>query len=761
MSRRAPLAAILTMIVMQALAAAVAAAPAEAADQTFPFSSLPTPASDSSEPVPSLEPRETDRLWKRLVRGAEPLSFGGAQADCRPSRVVFYAANDWLRLATMLAAKASPCADYYISVPPLTSDKTRPRPNQANRIRALGPRFHALAEIHMGGWRSWVNANGATWRDAGVEARRRMAAAGYDVSLGDTWAINEFSSAVRRGTGVARNEARDFVRGLYDGDGVVPQARGVVFVVGVGQDVPDLRDYRARLQTWMLDQDFWVDMNAFVSDWSIEVYGDVRYYGVPGTSLEQRRTVLNDYLQHQLALSRRGPPEAGAARTYLERAHSPLANAAWQWSSSFGNTLVPPETMQAYVSAQTYAMRFHANGSGDVDRFGFAWAPRNLEGIPTGEFSRQARALLDRMAQAIRDSGEIVDAGDPGVGACGPPGTNVWCNGDLDDARRTSAWRSFATWVEAVLAFTTAPQTIPADVPSGAMTIQVQQGRFPVAARADVVVTLSSDSPRGAFASAPEGPWGPTLTVTIPAGASTSPPFYYRDTRAGSSVISGSAPGYSTATQEQTILGGPAVAVRIDPPAVTVIAGATEELTVQGVDAFENVVPVGSATWALAPGTPGSLEPTTGPTVTYTAADPGTGSVLVNVEGGSGVLTASAPVTVAPQPVVRVSSITYRRVGSRLRVDVKAVDARGRPVPRAAVSVLVRRNGGRHLAAARRTGTLGRAAFRPAARPGCFTTRITRVAAAGHRWNGKTPTNRFCIEPKPRSKPRPKPKPAS
>ena len=56
-------------------------------------------------------------------------------------------------------------------------------------------------------------------RDAGVEARRRMAAAGYDAANGDTWAINEFPSSVRRDDGTARSDAREFVRGLYEGDG--------------------------------------------------------------------------------------------------------------------------------------------------------------------------------------------------------------------------------------------------------------------------------------------------------------------------------------------------------------------------------------------------------------------------------------------------------------------------------------------------------------------------------------------------------------
>ena len=55
--------------------------------------------------------------------------------------------------------------------------------------------------------------------------------------------------------------------------------------------------------------------------------------------------------------------------------------------------------MQDYVSAQTYAMRSAGNG-----RFGFAWSPRNLAGIPSGDFTAQTDALLVRLAAAIADS---------------------------------------------------------------------------------------------------------------------------------------------------------------------------------------------------------------------------------------------------------------------------------------------------------------------------------------------------------------------
>src|SRR5512134_2183376 len=128
-------------------------------------------------PVPSLDPQETRALWEQLTRQRtfRPYAVG---ADCRPLRAVFYAASDWLRLATKLAAAASPCAEYYVSVPPLVADKTTFRRDQASRIRALGPNFHAMAEIHFATWTRWVASTGSSWYTAGVTARQRMAEAG-------------------------------------------------------------------------------------------------------------------------------------------------------------------------------------------------------------------------------------------------------------------------------------------------------------------------------------------------------------------------------------------------------------------------------------------------------------------------------------------------------------------------------------------------------------------------------------------------------
>jgi RTX calcium-binding nonapeptide repeat (4 copies) len=490
-----------------------------------------------AEPVASLEPAKTQALWRKLVRSPQR-GWSSAAVDCRPLRATFYAATDWLRLATELAAAAAPCAEYAISIPPLVADKTQPRPDQAWRIRALGPSFHALAEISWNAWAAWVTSTGSTWQAAGVEARRRMAAAGYDVSLGDGWVVNEFSSAVRRGDGTARADARAFVRGLYEGDETLPDARGTVFVVGLGQGTSDLSVYKVRLQEWLQDTAFWADLRAYVSDFSQELYGDVRNVAVAGAPPELRRDQTSAYLEHVPTLAAAGPPAAETARSYLADAHSPLANAAWQWDQAFGWTDVPVDLMKRYVSTQVYALRHAAAVRGaPLERWGFAWAPRNA-GLPDADYLAQTGELLDRLAAAIRDSAALNPA-DPGLEACGLPVPGTWCSGDVAGAWFNEGWRSFATWptapaapglaATAVEGRVTLTWQVPADGGSAITGYRVYRATGgaalapladvgPVGAYDDTTVTAGTTYVYGlsALNALGEGPLSNLVTVTVP-----------------------------------------------------------------------------------------------------------------------------------------------------------------------------------------------------------------------------------------------------
>jgi hypothetical protein len=663
---------------------------------------------------------------------------------------VFYAATDFLRLATKLAATPSPCAEYYFSIPPLVSDKTLPRPNAASRIRALGPNFHALAEIHLTTWTRWVATTGASWHTAGVTARERMAAAGYDVSRGDSWALNETTTAVRRGTGDARANIREFLRGLYEGDGTRP-TRGAVLVVGFGQRSGDVSLYQTNLQNWLADSAFWTDMSTYVSDWSQEVYGDVRSYAVPGVPPSVRRDYLNDYLQHKLVLAGAGPAAIETARAFLRATFSPLANAAWERDSGYGWTMVPAEQMASYVSAQVHALRYFSATTGQAqDHWGFAWAPRNAAGIPAADFAARTGLILDRLAAAIRDSGATVDPADPGSAACGPPGQNLWCTGDIADARLAEAWKSFRSWAQSALAFGSQPQTVAPGVPSAPISLSLTTSSgLPVTTPTPLAVTLSTSSPQGAFATSPEGPWTPTLGLTIAAGTGTVPAFYYRDTLAGSHVLTASAAGASSATQTVTVTPGPVAALTMKPASATVRAGMPQRFVVSGTDAYGNAAPMPTATWSAAPTSLGTLVPATGTVTTFRAGrTPGTGAVVATVATETGALTAQAEVSVVPGRL-RISSVRYRLRAGSVLATLRAVDVAGKPISAARVFILVKRDGRRIGTSRGLTGADGRAIYRvPARRKGCFATTVRRVSTPGFRWDGRTPRNRFCLRPK-------------
>ena len=689
-------------------------------------------AEPSSEPpVPSLEPAKTAALWNRLVstrtRQAAPT------AECRPLRAVFYAASDWLRLATKLAAAASPCADYHVSVPPLVADKTTFRRDQASRIRALGPNFHAMAEIHFATWSRWVASTGSSWYTAGVTARQRMAEAGYDVSRGDSWMLNELTSAVRRGDGNARANVRELVRGLYDGDGGRP-TRGAVLVIGFGQRTSDVSVYQNTLQSWLADTDFWTDMAAYVSDWSQEVYGDLRAHAVPGVANAERREFLTDYLQHKLVLAGAGPPEIETARAFLRESYSPLANGAWPRETAWGWTMVPVEQMAAYLSAQVNALRhFSATSAQPRDHWGFAWAPRNTTGLSNADFAAQTGQLLDRLAAAVRDSGDVVEPENPGSGACGAGET--LCAVDIVEARHNGAWRSFRTWAQSTLTIgPAAPIRLIAGVPSAPLELSLASAVVRPAA-----VTLRSSSSAGTFSTSAAGPWTSTLSLSVSPGTIVA--FSYRDTRAGVATLTATAAGTTQATREVTVSAGAAARISVTPSSRQVRARADATFTGVATDAFGNVTPA-NLSWSVAPAELARFVGSRGGRATFRAGRTlGDGTVTATTSGGS--VVGSAALAVGPA-TLRLASVTFRRTSRGAEVALAAVDAARRPVSRAAITLVATLDGRRVARVQTVTGAAGKARVLVPRGPGCYVVTATRAVAEGFTWNGRTPRNRFC-----------------
>ena len=361
--------------------------------------------------------------------------------SCRHTDVVFYS-TDSNRLAQRLRAAQSACADYYISTTP-AGDLLSPRSNIAPLIRANGPAFHAMPEFRLDEWATWIVANpGKPWFDAGVEFRRRMVTAGFDVSKGDTWIINEFGEPtattkgvdVTKGTGTARADVRLLIQGLYTGDVGMPPAPGAVFAANPVHVTTDLAHYEQDLRSWYADAPFWQDMKRYVRFWAQETYADAHAWGVAGSTLEQRSAYLNDYFLHGRRLVAAGGESTDSARAFFATAYTPLGSSAFRWSAPtppgpwFGYTDIGLIGMQHFVSTQTYALR-----SSTPDRFGFAVVPRFATPAET-------TALEDRLAAAIQGS----EGG--ASGACGAMGE--WCDTAVDGAQFNDAWKVFANTLE-------------------------------------------------------------------------------------------------------------------------------------------------------------------------------------------------------------------------------------------------------------------------------------------------------------------------
>jgi hypothetical protein len=690
-------------------------------------------AAPPATPVPSLEPAKTEALWKSLV--SQQPKAARAQAACRPLRAVFYAASDWLRLATKLAAAGSSCADYYISVPPLVADKTQFRRDQASRIRALGPNFHAMAEVHFTTWSRWVASTGNSWFTAGVTAREHMASAGYDVAQGDTWALNELTTAVRRGDGNARANIREFLRGLYEGDGSQP-TRGDVLIVGFGQRTSDLTAYQNTLQNWLADTAFWTDMGTYVSDWSQEVYGDLRAHAVPGEPVAVRREFVNDYLQHMLVLATAGPTAIEPARAFLQAAYSPLANATWPRDAGWGWTMVPVDQMAAYIAAQVDAMRyFTATTAQSRDHWGFAWAPSNTTGLSTADFAAQTGQLLDRLAAAIRDSAEATDP-ETGTGACGPPGADTLCNVDIDGASHNAAWRSFRTWTQPLLTIAPPSQTVSAGATSAPSTVSLTTAAgTPATTGPPLAVTLRSSSSRGTFSASPAGPWTPTLSLTVAPGVSGT--FYYRDTLAGSFTVTASASGATAGTQAVTVTAGPVARLSLTPTTAQVRARGSRRFVASTTDAFGNAVSA-KVLWRVTPAALGRIAPADGSATFMAGRVLDTGRVIAHAAG----VAANAAVSVSPGHL-RIASLKVAPTANGLRALVSVTDGAHRPISKARLTLAVTQ-GERILKARGVTGSGGNAIFHFRTGTGCFRVVVDTAQAQGFQWTGSVPRRSVC-----------------
>jgi hypothetical protein len=231
----------------------------------------------------------------------------------------------------------------------------------------------------------------------------------------------------------------------------MPPARGIVWVIGVGQGTQNVSVYKPRLQSWLQDAPFWEDMAADVYVWGQEAYPDMRFWGDANTSRNARTRNLSLFLQHPLLLAEAGPSDAATALDFLEQAYVPLASAAWPYTSGFGNTSFSDDQMKHFVSEQTFSVKHFSQSrphAAPGERFAMAWAPNTQCGselcTPSSVFARRTAGILERLASAIRESYER--GGGSQMGACGPPGDHSWCGADIPNATFNPLWATFPDW---------------------------------------------------------------------------------------------------------------------------------------------------------------------------------------------------------------------------------------------------------------------------------------------------------------------------
>lgn len=354
----------------------------------------------------------------------------------RTANVITYDPNGWESLANAFEAILSPCANYFIHLPAVTADKTEPRgPLPPATIRARKGRFFAVAELHYGAWSARTDLG---WYEKGVEFRKRMDAAGYNVARGDLWSIHELPATVRTDAAV-RTNVRDLVRGLYTGPAGSPVRNGIVFVSNMAHETTTFTVYKAALKSWETDSAFWTEMNKYVRFWGQGAYTSASKVCVASATIASRADHVSTFTMHapRLAGSSAAPGSVLMARAFFNETYFPLLTAYWKSSGPFGDTNVTLDAMKQHVSLQTYATRLWLDTHTYPDgRIGFAW-------------DESAGTAAERVELATRLASSIRDGYAPAATAsraCSPTGAYTWCNCAVPGAAFNEGWSTFSTW---------------------------------------------------------------------------------------------------------------------------------------------------------------------------------------------------------------------------------------------------------------------------------------------------------------------------
>jgi hypothetical protein len=339
----------------------------------------------------------------------------------------------WNALADATVADLSPCTDVFISIPPVTNDKTKLREGQAALMRARGPQMHAMAEFHFGAWNQKRQAEGLTWLEVGRLFRDEMDAKGYCVEAGDTWAINEAPSSIRKDAAF-RDEFANLLQGLAEGRSGSPFTKGALFITGMGHQTENVSVYKGNLKTWLQHTSFWTKANNTVRFFGQEVYVDPTFTCLGNSAAVDRRRRVNDYAMHLVRLAVAGPDSVNTAQSFLSRTYTPTMNAVWDATPDrgYGDTTILLVNMQRFMRMEVDAARSFADGHATPDgRIGFAFASYHTPD--------EWDVLGATLADAVRGA---YGAGASAGGACAAEG----CTCAVTGAEPHDAWAALGTW---------------------------------------------------------------------------------------------------------------------------------------------------------------------------------------------------------------------------------------------------------------------------------------------------------------------------
>jgi hypothetical protein len=212
-----------------------------------------------------------------------------------------------------------------------------------------------------------------------------------------------------------------------------------VFTVGMGQNTTNLSTYEPYIEDWIEDATFWEQANLYARWWAQEVYADPTYTCVPDTTVAEVSNSLNEFVEHVAWHAEVGPSSANTAQSYFGRAYTPLMNAVWMASSGYGDTDVPLDTMEKFVSHEVYAARAWSEDHNHPDgRLGFAWARE--DGVVDADLAVLAARLASSIHYAYDEGGGLA------AGACSPSGAYTWCSCEVSGASFNDAWDTFGSW---------------------------------------------------------------------------------------------------------------------------------------------------------------------------------------------------------------------------------------------------------------------------------------------------------------------------